>query len=131
MDTGAQQAVESYKALSRVERAFRNLKADWLQVRPIYLYSEHRVRAHVVLCMLAYYLEWHRPRALAPLLFEDDDPEGARAKRRTPAQQAQPSDSAKRKTASKTTPEGLPVQSMADLLRHLGSLTLNEVNLRG
>ena len=99
-------------------------------MRPIYLYSEHRVRAHVFLCMLAYYLEWHLRRALAPLLFEDDDSEGARAKCNTPVQKAQPSDSAKRKTASKTTPEGLPVQSMTDLLSHLGSLTLNEVNLR-
>ena len=130
-EIGAEHAVESYKALSRVERAFRILKADRLQVRPIYLYSEHRVRAHVFLCMLAYYLEWHMRRALAPLLFEDDDPEGARAKRSTPVQKAQPSDSAKRKTASKTTPEGLPVQSMADLISHLGSLTLNEVNLPG
>ena len=99
-------------------------------MRPIYLYSEHRVRAHVFLCMLAYYLEWHLRRALAPLLFEDDDSEGARAKCNIPVQKAQPSDSAKRKTASKTTPEGLPAQSMTDLLSHLGSLTLNEVNLR-
>ena len=81
--------------------------------------------------MLAYYLEWHMRKALAPLLFEDDDPEGARAKRDTPVQKAEPSDSAKRKTASKTTPEGLPVQSMTDLLSHLGSLTLNEVHLHG
>ena len=130
-EIGAEHAVESYKALSRVERAFRILKADRLQVRPIYLYSEPRVRAHVFLCMLAYYLEWHMRQALAPLLFEDDDPEGARAKRTTPVQKAKPSDSAKRKAASKTTPEGLPVQSMTDLLSHLGSLTLNEVNLPG
>ena len=130
-EIGAEQAVESYKALSRVERSFRILKADRLQVRPIQLYSERRVRAHVFLCMLAYYLEWHLRQALAPILFEDDDPEGARAKRTTPVQKAEPSDSAKRKTASKTTPEGLPVQSMTDLLSHLGSLTLNEVNLPG
>ncbi len=89
------------------------------------------MRAHVFLCMLAWYLEWHMRRALAPLLFEDDDPEGARAKRRTPVEKARPSDSARRKTASKTTPDGLPVQNMSDLLNHLGSLTLNEVTLPG
>ena len=70
-------------------------------------------------------------KALAPLLFEDDDPLGARAKRDTPVQKAEPSDGAKRKTASKTTPDGLPVQSMTDLLSHLGNLTLNEVHLHG
>lgn len=68
---------------------------------------------------------------LAPLLFADDDPEGARHKRKSPVQKAQPSESAKRTTESKTTPEGLPFQSMADLPSLLGSLTRNEVNLRG
>lgn len=70
-------------------------------------------------------------RALAPLLFDDDDPEGARAQRNTPVRKDEPSDSAKRKTASKTAPEGLPVQSMTGLPSHLGSLTLGEVSLRG
>ncbi len=127
----AEQTVEAYKALARVERAFRAIKTDRLQVRPIHVYAENRVRAHVFLCMLAWYLEWHMRRTLAPLLFEDDDPEGARAKRSTPVEKARPSDSARRKTASKTTPDGLPVQNMADLLNHLGSLTLNEVTLQG
>ncbi len=127
----AEQTVEAYKALARVERAFRAIKTDRLQVRPIHVYAENRVRAHVFLCMLAWYLEWHMRRTLAPLLFEDDDPEGARAKRSTPVEKARPSDSAKRKTASKTTPDGLPVQAMSDLLNHLGSLTLNEVTLPG
>ena len=130
-EIGAEQAVEAYKALSRVERAFRALKTDRLEVRPIYVYADNRVRAHVFLCMLAWYLEWHMHRAFAPLLFQEDDPEGARAQRATPVEKARPSDSAKRKAASKATPEGLPVQAMADLLNHLGSLTLNEVTLPG
>ena len=130
-DIGAEQAVEAYKALSRVERAFRALKTDRLEMRPIYVYAENQVRAHVFLCMLAWYLEWHMRRALAPLLFEEDDPEGARAQRITPVEKARPSDSARRKAASKATREGLPVQAMADLLNHLGSLTLNEVTLPG
>ncbi len=130
-DIDAERTVEAYKALSRVERAFRAIKTGRLQVRPIHVYAENRVRAHVFLCMLAWYLEWHMRRALAPLLFEDDDPEGARAKRCTPVEKARPSDSARRKAASKATPEGLPVQAMADLLNHLGSLTLNEVTLPG
>ena len=68
-------------------------------------------------------------RALARLLlFGDDDPEGARAKRNTPVQKVEPSDSAMRKTASKTTPEGLPAQSMTDLPSHLGRLTLKVVS---
>lgn len=68
---------------------------------------------------------------LAPLLFAGDDPEGARHQRKSPVQEAQPSESAKRTTASKTTPEGLPFHSMADLLGLLGSLTRNELNRRG
>ena len=71
-------------------------------------------------------------RAFAPLLlFEDDDPADARAKRNSPVQKAEPSGSAKRKTTSKTTPEGLPVHAMTDRPGHLGSLTLDEVSLRG
>ncbi len=127
----AEKTVEAYKALSRVERAFRAIKTDRIQVRPIHVYAEDRVRAHVFLCMLAWYLEWHMRRALAPVLFEDDDPEGARDKRSSPVEKARPSDSAKRKTASKTMPDGLPVLNMADLLNHLGSLTLNEATLPG
>ena len=77
--------------------------------------------------MLAWYPEWHMRRALAPLLFRDDDPGCGGTKRATPVEKAQPSESAKRKAASRTTPEGLAVQSMTGLLNHLGSLTLNQV----
>ena len=100
-------------------------------MRPIYLYSEHRVRAHVFLCMLAYYLEWNLRRALAPLLLEVDDPEGARAERNTPVQKAKPSDSAKRKTASKTNPRGATRPVHDRTAQPSRRLALNEVNLRG
>ena len=125
----AHEAVEAYKSLSRVERAFRNLKMARLEVRPVYVYSADHVRAHVFLCALACYVEWHMRRRLAPLLFEDDDPEGARAKRSSPVQKAETSDSAKWKAKTRTTPDGLTVHSMTTLLRDLASLTLNRMAL--
>ena len=70
---GPGEVVEAYKSLARVEQAFRLLKTTRLQVRPVYVYNADRVRAHLFLCMLAYYVEWHLRRRLAPLLFEDDD----------------------------------------------------------
>ena len=94
------EAVFACKSPSKVERAFRFMKQSRLQVRPIYVYSADHVRAHVFLCMLAYYLEWHLRKRLAPKLFEDDDPEGATAQRTTPVQKAEVSDRAKRKAAT-------------------------------
>ncbi len=126
---GAHEAVEAYKSLARVERAFRTLKTARLQVRPVYVYSPERVRAHVFLCALACHVEWHLRRRLAPLLFEDDDPEGARAQRTSPVQPARTSERARRKSASKTTAEGLPVHSLPTLLEDLATLALNTVHL--
>ncbi len=83
-DLAAEAAVEAYKSLSGVERAFRTSK-DHLRIRPIHVYSESHVRGHVFLCMLTYYVEWHMRRRLAPLLFQDDDPAAARAQRDTPS----------------------------------------------
>ncbi len=123
------QAVEAYKSLSRVERAFRTVKTDRLQIRPIHVYRESRVRGHVFLCMLAYYLEWHMRRRLAPLLYEDDDRNAARAQRKSPVAPAEVSSSAKRKANTKRTAERLPVLDMSTLMAHLGTLTLNEVSL--
>ena len=111
---GTHEAVEAYKSLSRVERAFRNLKTARLDVRPVYVYTAERVRAHVFLCTLACHLEWHLRRRLAPMLFEDDDPEGARAQRTSPVQKAQPSERARHKSATKTTHAGLPAHSLDD-----------------
>ena len=73
----ATQTVRAYKRLSAVERAFRSFKTVDLKVRPIYHYASDRVRAHIFLCMLAYYVEWHMRARLKPLLFEDDDPDAA------------------------------------------------------
>ncbi len=126
---GAPEAVEAYKSLAHVERAFRSLKTAQLAVRPIFVYSEDHVRGHILLCLLAYYVEWHLRRRLAPLLFEEEDRAGVRALRQSPVEKAQVSASTKAKAASKQTPEGLPVHSFQTLLADLGTLTLNEVTL--
>ena len=126
------EAVLAYKSLSKVERAFRFMKQSRLQVRPIYVYSADHVRAHVnFLCMLAYYLEWHLRKRLAPMLFEDDDPEGATAQRKTPVQTAEVSERAKQKAATKITETGLPAHSLRTMLQDLGNLTCNEASLPG
>ena len=123
----AEKTVEAYKSLARVERAFRSLKTVDLEIRPIHHRLTDRVKAHVFLCMLAYYVEWHMKQKLAPLLFSEDDPEGARNERESVVAPAVPSASARDKAASKTTPEGLPVQSFRTLLRNLGTLARNRV----
>ncbi len=126
---GAAEAVEACKSLSRVERAFRLMKTSRLEVRPVHVYSAGRVRAHVFLCMLALYVEWHLRRRLAPLLYGEDDPQGARALRNSPVQKALVSESAGKKAATKRTAEGFPVHGMTTLLADLATLTLNEVML--
>ena len=117
---GAEEAVEAYKSLAGVERAFLTMKASRLRIRPVHVYSEDHVRAHVFLCMLAYHVEWHMRRRLAPILFEDDDREGARARRSSPVEKAEVSESAKAKADTKRTPDGLPVHSFTTLLSDLG-----------
>jgi hypothetical protein len=126
---GPEGAVEAYKALSGVERAFRCVKSD-LRVRPIHVRTEEHVRGHVFLCMLAYHVEWHMRRRLAPILFQDDDREGAGAQRSSPVAKAEVSPAAKLKAASKRTADGLPVHSFATLLADLATLTLNRVHLK-
>ena len=122
--------MQAYKSLSRVERAFRNLKTARLEVRPMYVYSAGRIRAHVFLCALACrHVEWHLRQRLAPLLFEDEDPEGARAQRTSLVQPARTSERARHKSASKTTAEGLPAHSLSTLLDDLATLALNTVHL--
>ena len=124
-DIKVEEAVEAYKSLSRVERAFRSMKTSSLEVRPIYVYSENHVRGHVFLCMLAYYVEWHMRRALAPVLFEDDDREEARAARNSVVEPAEVSRSAKEKADTKKTAGGLTVHSFSTLMRHLATVALN------
>jgi transposase len=116
----AEDTVRSYKSLAEVERAFRCLKGIDLLVRPIRHRSEDRVPAHIFLCVLAYYVEWHLRRAWAPLLFEDEERWEER-KRRDPILPAKPSDSVQRKKRSQQTAEGLPVHSFESLVQELAS----------
>lgn len=125
----SQQVVATYKSLSTVERAFRSMKSVDLKVRPIYHHQAERVKAHVFLCMLAYYVEWHMRRALAPLLFDDEDHEAAQTQRASIVAPAQRSRSAQQKAASKQTADGLPVHSFRSLLADLATLTRNRVRL--
>lgn len=119
--------VRSYKQLSGVERAFRSLKTVDLHVRPIHHRLADRVRAHVFLCMLAYYVEWHMRNNLAPLLFDDHDPAAARAQRDSIVKAAKRSPAAERKALTRQTPEGTPVHSFQTLLADLATLTINHV----
>jgi transposase len=116
----AEDTVRSYKRLAEVERAFRCLKGIDLLVRPIRHRTEERVPAHIFLCVLAYYVEWHLRRAWAPLLFEDEE-RWAQRQRRDPVLLAQPSESAQRKKHSHKTADGFPVHSFESLLRELAS----------
>ena len=123
----AEGTVSAYKGLNRVERAFRSLKTVDLKVRPIYHYTADRVRAHVFLCMLAYYVEWHMREKLKPLLFDDEYPEQAEALRTSVVAPAEVSPSAKDKARRKKTAGGFPTQSFRSLLDNLATLTKNRV----
>jgi transposase len=116
----AEDTVRNYKSLAEVERAFRCLKGIDLLVRPIRHRTEERVPAHIFLCLLAYYVEWHLRRVWAPLLFEDEERREER-KRRDPILPAQPTAAAKAKKQSHETREGFPVHSFATLLADLAS----------
>jgi transposase len=120
-------AVRSYKSLSQVERAFRCIKTVDLQVRPVHHWLADRVRAHVFLCMLAYYLEWHMRRKLAPLLFDDTDKDAAEAARESVVAKAQRSPPAIRKQTTGITAEGTPVHSFRTLLADLATLARNTI----
>jgi transposase len=122
-----QQVVASYKSLSGVERAFRSLKTVDLRVRPIHHRLPDRVRAHILLCMLAYYVEWHMRQRLAPLLFDDDDKPQARTARASIVAPAQRSAAAKRKALTKQTGEGLKVHSFQTLLGDLATIVKNRI----
>jgi hypothetical protein len=117
--------VRSYKSLSLVERAFRCLKTVDLQVRPVYHWLADRVRAHVFLCMLAYYLEWHMRQRLAPMLYDDTDKDAAEAQRASVVAKAERSPAAITKQTTGRTEDGLPVHSFHTLLADLATLTRN------
>ncbi len=124
-------AVKTYKSLSMVERAFRCLKTVDLHVRPIHHWLEDRVRAHVFLCMLAYYVEWHMRARLAPMLYDDGDKEAAEALRDSPVAKAQRSPAALAKSATGRTADGAPVHSFQTLLADLATLARNTVVTAG
>src|SRR6266496_551613 len=119
--------VLSYKCLAQVERAFRSIKTVDLKLRPIHHHLADRVRAHVLICMLAYYVEWHMRRALAPMLFDDDDKAAAARQRPSPVAKAQRSTRAEGKARTKLTTEGAPVHSFQTLLADLATVVKNRL----
>jgi hypothetical protein len=119
--------VRSYKSLALVERAFRCIKTVDLHVRPVYHRLADRVRAHVFLCMLAYYLEWHMRQRLAPMLFDDTDKETAEALRASVVAQARRSPAAVAKQATRLTEDGLPVHSFHSLMADLATVARNTI----
>jgi transposase len=125
----AQDTVRSYKNLAQVERAFRSFKGIDLLIRPIWHHTEDHVRAHIFICMLAYYVEWHMRKALSPLLFNDEELDENR-KKRDPVKPAPVSASAKKKKTQRLTPEGLVVQSFDTLLKEFGTRCRNRCQIK-
>jgi len=125
----AEQLVLAYKGLSVVERAFRSLKSVDLLIRPIHHRLADRVRAHVFLCMLALYVEWHLRQALAPMLFDDEDAEAAEALRGSVVRPRPQSPSAASKAHTKRTADNLPVHSFRTLLADLATIVKNRLRL--
>jgi len=124
---GAEAAVASYKSLALVERAFRTLKGVDLAVRPVFHWLDRRVKAHVFLCMLAYYVEHHMRGALAPILFADHQPQVR--ERASIVRPARPSAAAAAKIEKRRAVDGTPIMAWRDLMANLGTLTINEVAL--
>jgi hypothetical protein len=124
---GAAAAVTACKALSRLERDFRSLKADDLDLRPIWHRLEDRVKAHVLICTLACYLTWHLRKAWAPLTYADEHPP-ARANPVAPARRSPAADA---KTAAKAGPGNQPLRSFRGLIDHLATLTRDTIRIAG
>ena len=125
----ADDVVRTYKSLAQVEQAFRCLKQTDLQIRPIRHSTEDHVRAHIFLCMLAYYVDWHLRRALTPLLFEDGELDEDRWTRH-PVAKAEPSRPAATKKTQRLTPDGLPVMDLQTLLKELASRSRNTFRMK-
>ncbi len=124
----ANDIVLDYKSLSQVERAFRSIKTTDLEVRPIYHHDENRVRTHLFICMLAYYVKWHMMEAWRPLLFADEAQEEKR--KRDPVALAKRSDHAQEKVCSKKLADGSPAHSFQSLLSNLKSIVRNTCRRR-
>jgi hypothetical protein len=116
--------VGAYKNLAHIERDFRSIKSDDLDLRPVRHYLTNRVKSHILICMLAAYLTWHLRRTLAPLTFTDENI----PHRSDPVAPAQRSDEATTKDATKKTPDELPVYDYPGLIAHLGHLTRNTIS---
>ncbi len=125
----APDAVRAYKGLSLAEDAFRYCNMD-IELRPIRHYKEPRVKAHLLICMLAWYVEWHMRQALAPMLFSDDDKDAAEAQRKSPVENVQRSGRAKAKAATKRTVDGTPVHSFKSLLADLATVAADRIQPR-
>jgi transposase len=123
------ETVRAYKGLSKVEQAFRCLKTIDLKVRPIYHYLDHRVKGHIFLCLLAYYVEWHMREALAPILFEEEDIEEIKSSDKSGLLTYQPSAKTKKKARCKRNIENFPVHSFSTLLKDLGTITQNKIQI--
>jgi hypothetical protein len=126
----AEQTVKAYKSLSSVERAFRSIKSVDLKVRPIYHRLAHRVRVHVFLCMLAYYVEWHMRQSLAPILFDDHDKATAQMQRESIVAPAKRSSAAEVKACKKACEDGTPVHSFHTLLSDLATITKSTIEMK-
>lgn len=121
----AEQTVTAYKGLAQVERAFRSMKTVDLHVRPVFHWNANRVRAHVFLCMLAYYVEWHIRQKLKPILFDDEELQAARQTNKTPVKKVPRSAGAKQKDSTGMNEDGLPVHSFKTLLKDLATVCYN------
>ncbi len=127
----AEDVVSAYKGLSVVERAFRSMKTMDLKIRPIFHWTADRVRSHVFLCMLAYYVEWHMREALKPILFDDTQVAQMRTQRVTAVAPRKRSPSATQKAETKVSDTGIAVQSFRSLMKDLGTLTMNTMCAAG
>lgn len=126
----ATDTIKAYKGLSGVERAFRSLKGVDLKIRPVHHRLENRVRSHVLLCMLAYYVEWHMRERLAPLLFEDAQAAEGELIRTSVVAPARRSPQAENKARRKRTDDGLPVHSFQTILNHLKTIARNTIRMQ-
>jgi transposase len=126
-DIDAESVVRAYKQLANVERAFRCIKTTDLKIRPVFHYTADRVRSHIFLCMLAYYVEWHMREALAPMLFGEDDRDAAELGRASAVAPATASSGTVAKARSKHTADGEPAHSFRTLLLDLATIAHNRV----
>jgi transposase len=124
------ETVQTYKQLSVAERAFRTMKQIGLHVRPIYHWLDDRIRSHILICMLAYYVQWHMMEMLSPLLFKEDHPEEAKALHTSVVTSPERTVSTKKKIQKRRTEDGLPIHSFATLLEDLTTIAMNEVDLK-